>query len=238
MPYKALKIPRSGATPRLHKFPPLRKTWMNTEGNNELHTPAELQQQLADGFQEGINKGFTQGLEEGKEEGYQEGARLGYDEGMKKGHREGKLAGKTLFDDAARPFEQLLQALEVHARELEARRREELLMLVEKVARQVIRVELTLHPTQLLTLVEEAIAGLPSAPAQLKVHLNPEEFARLQDVEPDKVREWGLTADAELELGECRIITETAEMDIGCQHRLDQCLGGLKSSLLPEDSHD
>ena len=38
---------------------------------------------------------------------------------------------------------------------------EELLALVKKVSEQVIRCELTLNPTQLLTLAEEALASMP-----------------------------------------------------------------------------
>lgn len=44
----------------------------------------------------------------------------------------------------------------------------------------------------------------------------------------------GLTPSADLQAGECRVITDKSELDIGCEHRLDQCMSALKETLLPE----
>ncbi|MNL31460.1 flagellar assembly protein H [compost metagenome] len=109
---------------------------------------------------------------------------------------------------------------------------------MEKVSRQVIRCELTLHPTQILTLVEEALSALPQQPEQINVMLNSEEHRRISEAEPEKVTQWGLMADPELAPGECRVVTNTTEMDVGCQHRLDQCMDVLKETLLPESGHE
>lgn len=223
--------------PRLYKFPPLRRD-VQARWSDTVPTEADsvsYQQQLAEGFQEGMQRGFEQGLEEGRGEGYQEGARLGFEEGMRKGLTEGKIAGLQQFIDAAGPLDAIAGRVKQYLADYETRRREELLQLVEKVSKQVIRCELTLHPTQLLTLVEEALATLVKTPEQLKVALNPEEYRRISEAEPERAREWGLWADAQLQPGECRVETETTEMDIGCQHRLEQCLDVLKETLLPEE---
>lgn len=243
LPLEALTSRRQGVVkPRLHKFPPLRK-------NRSAHAPADdeapgaqdaagYQQQLQEGFREGLNQGFAQGMEEGKEEGYQEGVRLGFDEGLRKGLAEGKQQARQQLLDAAAPFEQVTAEVQRFLESYEQRRREELMQLVEKVTRQVIRCELALHPTQLLALVEEALTSLPQPPEQIRVLLNGEEFRRISEAEPEKAREWGLAADPALEPGECRVVTDTTEMDVGCQHRLDQCVAVLKETLLPEDAHE
>ncbi len=232
---------RAVVKPRLHKFPPLRKSWQQTAGglgtHGELMDPAAMQEQLMQGFQDGLNRGFAQGMEEGKNEGYQEGARLGFEDGMRKGLAEGKQQAKQQFLKAAEPLESVVAEVQSYLAGYEQRRREELMQLVEKVSRQVIRCELTLQPTQLLTLVEEAVNSLPQVPEHIRVHLNGEEFRRISEAEPEKTRQWGLIADPELEAGECRVVTDTSEMDIGCQHRLDQCITVLKETLLPE-THD
>jgi Flagellar biosynthesis/type III secretory pathway protein len=229
--------------PRLYKFPPLKKSWQKSTAeqviNEDVGASAEaFEQQLTQGFNDGLNRGFAQGMEEGKEEGYQEGARLGFDEGMRKGLVEGKVQARQQFQEATQPVDTLIDQLETFLSGMEVRRREELLQLVEKVTRQVIRCELTLHPTQLLTLVEEALTSLPQAPEQVKVLLNSEEYRRISDTEPEKAQQWGLAADPELEPGECRVVTESAEMDIGCEHRLEQCMTALKENLLPEASNE
>lgn len=246
--YKKQNLPLSALTssrqavikPRLHKFPPLRKRRTIPDHPDEarhLLDDAALQSQLQQGFQDGLNSGFAQGMEEGKEEGYQEGLRLGFDEGVRKGRSEGKTQARQQFLEAAHPLDSIIASMESFMANYEQRRREELLQLVEKVTRQVIRCELSLHPTQMLTLVEEALSALPQQPEQVKVLLNSDEHRRISEAEPDKVAHWGLTADPELPPGECRVITQTSEMDVGCQHRLDQCMDALKTSLLP-GTHD
>ncbi|MTH46149.1 flagellar assembly protein FliH [Intestinirhabdus alba] len=244
VPLEALTSSRQAVVrPRLYRFPPLRNrqaggAQADGEAAPAALEPADYQLQVKEGFQEGMNRGFAQGMEDGREEGYQEGVRLGFDEGVRKGLAEGKQQARQQFLDAAAPFERLTAEVQRYLESYEQRRREELLQLVEKVTRQVIRCELALHPTQLLALVEEALTSLPHPPEQVRVHLNGEEFMRISEAEPEKAREWGLVADPALEPGECRVVTDTAEMDVGCQHRLDQCVEVLKNSLLPEATHE
>lgn len=97
-----------------------------------------------------------------------------------------------------------------------------------------IRCELALQPTQLLALVEEALAAFPAMPETLQVMLSTEEFNRLRDAVPEKVSEWGLTPSPDLPPGECRVSTDKSELDIGCEHRLEQCMTALKETLTPE----
>lgn len=224
---------------RRHQFPPLRKAWSQAENHPQPLNAAEYQQQLMAGFQQGVSDGFEQGMAQGKEQGYQEGREQGREEGMHQGREDGKRIAHTEFMLAARPLDTLISQMQTQLDEYEQRRRNELLQLVEKVTRQVIRCELALQPTQLLALVDEALGSLPEAPKRLRVLLNPLEFARISESETDKVSEWGLVADAEMAEGECRIITEAAEMDVGCAHRLEQCMDVLSQSLLqPQDESE
>ncbi|CNL21402.1 flagellar assembly protein FliH [Yersinia aleksiciae] len=227
-----------GMKVRVHQFPPLRQIHQKPPSDDVLAMDsASYQKQLMAGFQEGVSQGFNKGLADGKEEGYQEGVRLGHEEGVKKGRVEGRQSESSRFNEAIEPFAGYIAKMHDYLRTYETRRRDELLQLVEKVTRQVIRCELALQPTQLLALVEEALMAQPTTPMQLKVYLNPAEFGRINDVAPEKVQERGLVSDADMVSGECRVVTETTEIDVGCQHRLNQCVDALKSSLLPEHDH-
>ncbi|WP_158784510.1 flagellar assembly protein FliH [Pantoea sp. BAV 3049] len=221
---------------RLYHFPPLRKSWPLTEGQQAPLDAAEYQQQLMNGFQQGISDGFQQGVEQGKSQGYEEGLEQGLQAGREQGREEGKRLAHQEFKRAAEPLDSLVQQLTGAMEEYEQRRRSELLQLVEKVTRQVIRCELALQPTQLLTLVDEVLNSLPEMPKRLRVLMNPEEFARISETEPEKVAEWGLTAEPEMAPGECRVVTESAEMDVGCDHRLGQCMSVLTESLSGEQA--
>ncbi|WP_034943391.1 flagellar assembly protein FliH [Erwinia oleae] len=217
---------------RRHQFPPLRKAWQkNVQPGDRPADPAEYQQQLMAGFQQGINDGFEQGLTQGKEQGYQDGLLRGEEEGRRQGKEAGRQQAREEFMRAAQPLDTLTAQLQQALDDYEQRRRHELLQLVEKVTRQVIRCELALQPGQMLALVEEALTSLPEPPKRLRVLLNPEEFSRISELEPEKVSEWGLCADSEMLQGECRIITDSAEMDVGCDHRLQQCMSVLDQTL-------
>lgn len=186
--------------------------------------PAALQRAVADGFQEGIDKGYREGLEQGREAGHREGFQRGVEDGKALGLEEGRQQGRRAFDEAGRPLDRLIEAFEGFRQEYEQARREELLELVQKVARQVIRCELTLHPTQLLTLAEEALSAMPGDQEDVRIHLNPEECARIRELAPERAAAWRLVPDEKLALGECRVLTAQAEADIGCQQRLDSCM--------------
>jgi len=208
---------------RPFRFPPRVKTPAQAAADL-AGDPAALQRAVADGFQEGIDKGYREGLEQGREAGHREGFQRGVEDGKALGLEEGRLQGRRAFDEAGRPLDRLIEAFEGFRQEYEQARREELLELVQKVARQVIRCELTLHPTQLLTLAEEALNAMPGDQEDVRIHLNPEECARIRELAPERAAAWRLVPDEKLALGECRVMTAQAEADIGCQQRLDSCM--------------
>jgi len=196
--------------------------------------PAALQRAVADGFQEGIDKGYEQGLEQGREAGHREGFERGVEDGKTIGREEGRVMGRRAFDEAARPMDELVERFERFRQEFEQARREQLLELVQKVSKQVIRCELTLHPTQLLTLAEEALAAMPGDQEDVRILLNPEECTRIKELAPERATVWRLVPDEKLALGECRVVTAQAEADIGCQQRLDSCMDTLTEHIRAE----
>lgn len=168
---------------RLHRFPP-RQRAVTGEPLTTSISAADYQRQLMDGFQEGLQKGFAQGMTEGQEQGFSEGHQQGFAEGRRQGYTEGSLAGqqegRKQFVEAAQPLEAITGKVNDFLAHIERKQREDLLQLVEKVTRQVIRCELALQPTQLLALVEEALAAFPAMPETLQVMLSTEEFNRLR----------------------------------------------------------
>ena len=217
---------------RPYRFPPLPDA-LAQEWNND---PIALQRAISDGFQEGNEKGYQEGLIQGQEQGQQLGYEAGLEQGLQEGLQQGRIEGRESFDRASAPLEAVNHELRNFLSQLERTRRQELLALVKKVSEQVIRCELTLNPTQLLTLAEEALSGMPLESMEVHINLHPQEFARIKDLAPDRAASWRLVADETLALGECRIVTPQAEVDVGCQQRLDACVETLSQHLhLTED---
>ncbi|CAD5110211.1 flagellar assembly protein FliH [Zestomonas carbonaria] len=215
---------------RPFRFPPRCNGPLPNDGD-----PASMQRAVADGFQQGIEKGYQDGLRQGLEAGQREGFDKGRQEGQRQGREEGRVQGRQAFEEAGQPLERISERLRAFLAEYELKRRQELLELVQKVARQVIRVELTLNPAQLLTLAEEALAAMPADDGEVQILLNPEECARIKDLAPERAAAWRLVPDERLALGECRVVTARAEADIGCQQRLDSCMETLSGHLLASE---
>jgi len=226
-------IKGEGRSWRPFRFPPRVRTAAEL-ADSVAGDPAALQRAVADGFQEGIDKGYVQGLEQGREAGHREGFERGVEDGKAIGREEGRAQGRRAFDEAARPMDELVERFERFRQEFEQARREQLLELVQKVSKQVIRCELTLHPTQLLTLAEEALAAMPGDQEDVRILLNPEECTRIKELAPERATAWRLVPDEKLALGECRVVTAQAEADIGCQQRLDSCMDTLGEHIRAE----
>ncbi|KWH08485.1 flagellar assembly protein FliH [Burkholderia territorii] len=208
-----------------YRFPSL-KALRHSPASEAVDVPS--QESIDAGFQQGMERGYDEGLRRGEADG----RALGREEGLAAGARESRDALNQRFSGLADTVDAMLVALQRVQDEYQAARRTELVDLVARVAKQVIRCELTLQPSQLLALVEETLAAMPAVTEDPEVHLNPEECARLADLLPTRASHWKLVADARLELGECRVKLGAHEADAGCQHRLDACMEQVGKRLL------
>ena len=133
-----------------------------------------------------------------------------------------RLAG--MFYDLAKPFEAL---------DLEVER--ELLTLAMALARQIVRRELKTDPTQIIGIIREAIAALPVAAREVRVHLHPEDAAVVrQHLAPtESERAWVMIEDPVMARGGCQILTATSRIDA----RLETRLGAILSELMGTERH-
>ncbi|WP_077033551.1 flagellar assembly protein FliH [Pelomonas sp. KK5] len=202
---------------RAHRFPPLAQVRLASDGN----AAADVQAAVAAGFQQGLDKGYAEGHAEGVAAGSEAARITGHADGMAAGRRE----VQQRFEHIGRPIDALFAELQQLKADYQAAQRREVVDLVARVARQVIRCELTLQPTQLLALVDETLAAMPPArDGQVEVHLNPEDLQRIQELAPERAAQWTLLADARLDSGECRVKAGEREADAGCRQRLAACM--------------
>jgi flagellar assembly protein FliH len=120
-----------------------------------------------------------------------------------------KLAG--MFHDLARPFEALDAEVE-----------RELLTLAMALARQIVRRELKTDPTQIIGIIREAIAALPVAAREVRVHLHPEDASVVrQNLAPtENERAWVMVEDPVMARGGCQITSATSRIDARLETRL------------------
>jgi flagellar assembly protein FliH len=161
---------------------------------------------LVDLQAEAHKEAFQQGLEEGRQAGRAE-IRAQVE----------RLAG--MFHDLTKPFEVLDEQVE-----------RELLTLAMALARQIVRRELKSDPTQIIGIIREAIAALPVAARDVRVHLHPEDAAVVRDnlAPTESERAWNMIEDPVMARGGCQITTSTSRVDA----RLETRLGSMLSELL------
>ena len=182
----------------------------------DMHAPASGQKLptvsgLADLQAEAYKEAFDQGLAEGREAG----------RGEVRAQVE-KLTG--MFYDLAKPFELLDAEVE-----------RELLTLAMALARQIVRRELKTDPTQIIGIIRDAIAALPVAAREVRVHLHPEDAAVVrQNLAPtESERAWSIVEDPVMARGGCQITTTTSRIDA----RLETRLAAILSELMGNERH-
>lgn len=232
-----MRVPASGY--RVHRFPPLAQPvaiedelLANHDGWQE--TQVDLQQRLEAGFQQGLQQGHEEGIRQGLDQGKQQGLLEGQKEGFQKGFISGEQSGKQSFLAAVAPVNELHKALAQWQSEKEQQQRHIICELVQKVAQQVIRAELTLMPQQILALVDETLGSMPGKTEKVIVHLNPQDLERISQVNANLPQEWHLVANLELPVGGCQLVTDDAEADASCDSRLQTCMDNVKQHLLDE----
>jgi flagellar assembly protein FliH len=177
--------------------------------------------------------GYEEGFAHGEIEGHNTGFARGHEEGLRQGTDEAKGAALIQFEGVASTVDGLVAALKQLQSEFASALHTDLIDLVEKVAHQVVRSELTLRPEQLLALVDEAVATLHAATDAIEIYLPRETCERIAALSDERAKSWNLIADARLALGECRIKAGGREIDAGCKQRLDTCMEQVREQLLP-----
>jgi flagellar assembly protein FliH len=162
------------------------------------------------------------GLVDLQEEAHREAFEQGLAEGREAGRAEVRAQVERLsgmFYDLAKPFETLDTEVE-----------RELLTLAMALARQIVRRELKTDPTQIIGIIREAIAALPVAAREVRVHLHPEDAAVVREhlAPTESERAWAIVEDPVMARGGCQVSTNTSRIDM----RLETRLGAILSELL------
>jgi flagellar assembly protein FliH len=222
---------------RPYRFPPLAQFAGegSADGARLADTEGQWQASVSEGFEQGQRDGYDAGLERGREDGFA----AGHAEGLQRGRDMARLEAQAHFEQLAKPVDALFKGLKKLRSDFRAAQRKEVVELVAKVARQVIRAELALQPAQMLTLVDETLASMPPTREEIDVYLNPEELKRIVELDPKRAKRWNLMADARLDAGECRIRAGDEEVDAGCHQRLAAVMEQVDAQLATADAaHD
>jgi flagellar assembly protein FliH len=106
---------------------------------------------------------------------------------------------------------------------------QQLAELAIAIARQLLRRELKIDPSQVIAVVRETVGLLPAAARDVRVIVNPEDATLIRErlVTPHSEVAWRLVEDPMLSRGDCRVATDTAQIDARLESRLNAAIAAL-----------
>jgi len=167
---------------------------------------------------------------------YEEGFAQGREAGFRQGHSEGAAAAQQQLRQAAATFEQLAAALAAPLGQLDEEFEQSVADLVALIARQLVRRELRAAQGEVVAVVREAMAQLPIAARNPRIHVHPEDLEILREslALADTASGWKLQGDPLINRGGCLVETDSSFVDATVEARLNaiiaKAFGGERSS--------
>lgn len=156
---------------------------------------------------------------------YEEGFARGRAEGFEKGNREAVAVAERislLLEHLSRPLKDLNVEVE-HA----------LIRLVVDTARRLVNQAIALDPQLVAGAVQEAVASVTTTAREMKIFLHLDDLQVLQgNLTFNSDATWKLVADNSLGRGDCRVVTESSQIDA----RMDTRQTNIERALLGEDA--
>jgi len=159
----------------------------------------------------------------------EESVRLALKEAETRGYEAGMARARAETSRQLAALEERVQrldgALHLLARPLEqfdAEMESELAQLALAVGKQLARRELRIDPAQVIAILREALALLPAAAREVRVHLHPEDAATVREhlTAPANERAWTLVEDPTLSRGGCVVQSQSSRIDARLESRI------------------
>lgn len=187
-----------------------------------------LEQGLIEGRQQGKKEGYDAGFAEGQTEGREQGYAAGHKEGATAGFAEGKANGEEEVSDEARRLRQINTTLQATLKERDEQLPEVMVMLLTRLAEQVLQHELSSGAASISRYVDAALASLPSGEKVAKILVADADLALLKEHQAAAYIE----VDSQLDSGECRVESENTLVEYSVSDDLQQSLLSLADQLL------
>ncbi|MCP4409099.1 MAG: flagellar assembly protein FliH [Gammaproteobacteria bacterium] len=161
-----------------------------------------------------------------------------YQEGFNQGREEGREAGLDDMKAKATQLETLMAGLSKPFEHLDDQVEQELLSLAAALTRTLVYREIETDSSTLLPAVREAMAALPVAARDVQLHLHPHDASLVREslALSDGERSWKIVEDPVLEPGDCRVTSNTSQIDATVESRLNSLLNSVFQKEQTEES--
>lgn len=153
-------------------------------------------------------------------EGFATGEKDGFHAGQLKAKQEADAALAVRLDSLEQLMAQLLEPIAEQDQQLEVA----LVRLVSHVVREVVQRELASDSSQIRSVLREALKLLPMGADNIRIHINPQDFATVKALRERHEESWRILEDDGLMPGGCRVETAHSQIDASIETRLAQAL--------------
>jgi len=169
--------------------------------------------------------------------------RAAWDEAYAKGLEAGRTAGEQ---EVRKRFEQvnniesILNALAKPLQQMDKEVEAQLVSLTFAIAKQVVRRELRIDPSQVIAIIRDTVGLLPLAQRNVRVHLHPDDARLLHErlAEPHAERAWTIVEDPMMARGGCRVSSDNSQIDARLETRLAAVFAHLMGDERDESSRE
>ena len=170
-------------------------------------------------------------LEALQKQAMQEASVKGYQEGLTKGLK----TAESQITQKLNALDSMMRSLAVPYEEFDERVEKEIATLAIQIARQLVRRELKADSGEVVGVVKEALAALPSSSQNIRLFLHPDDATIVKSalsLDGEDAR-WTVVSDPTVSRGGCRVITDASTIDASIENRLSviiaQALGDERS---------
>jgi len=156
-------------------------------------------------------------LEKLQEYTIQEASKRGYEEGLANGLK----AGEAQVIKKVKSLESVISSLASPYEEFDERVENEIASLAIQISKQLVRRELKVDAGQVIGVVKEALAALPSSSQNIQLFLHPEDAELVKSaLSLDDEARWKVVEDPVITRGGCRVSTDASTIDATIENRL------------------
>jgi flagellar assembly protein FliH len=170
--------------------------------------------------------------EESARRALKEAETRGYEAGMARARAETSTRLAAL-EERVKHLDAALHLLARPLEQLDAEVEGELAQLALAIGKQLARRELRIEPAQVIAILRESLALLPAAARDVRIHLHPDDAAKVREhlTAPTVERAWTIVEDPTLSRGGCVIHSQSSRIDA----RLEARIAAVTASAIGDD---
>ena len=194
------------------------------------------QEGVAKGEAEGQQRGYDEGFARGSEKGYHDGMLKGQEEGFAQGQSQGLQNGEELITTQVNRFRRIADMLANPMRQVDRDVTDELVYLVSRLAKVVIKHDVQHDPEFLRDTINHALEVLPNFQKGATIFLNDDDLSLVSTlVGPEYIEQqhWDLRSDPALEHGDLRVTNDISSVEWKLNDRIDELLDTFLQSAAP-----